>query len=189
MQVQVNAQNLLGDLQDLDFRNILGGPLQAIMDAQQIASRAAIEYINDVAFFIDPATGRQNIKTVNYEIERLSSNGTSQISTLVLPLLMLTPVPFLEIATVEIEFTVKLNSVSTTTHSSSFEFQSGAGLGASFKASVSSQSSSSSSQQVKQDYSLVVKVGCKQAEAPQGFQRVMDWMERMINEDETAPTG
>ena len=117
------------------------------------------------------------------------------------PILTMMPIPFIKIDYTDIEFNVKINSVSTSNTSdvsntdvnsdSTFGYK-GWGFTAStnLKTSVSHQKKSTSGEEVKKDYSLNIKVHAVQDDMPAGMSRILDILEDSISTKAIAsPTG
>lgn len=108
------------------------------------------------------------------------------------PILTMMPIPFIKIDNTDIEFNVKINSISTTNSSdvtnssiksdSNFGYK-GWGFSASttLNASVSNQKSTSNNETVKKDYSLNIKVHAVQDDIPAGMSRILDILEETIS--------
>lgn len=102
------------------------------------------------------------------------------------PILTMVPIPFIRIDSAEIDFNVKINSVSTTSTEektdvkSSSSVRSGWFVKADLSASFSNQKSSNSSEEVKKDYSLNIKVRASQDDMPAGVSRILDMLEDTI---------
>lgn len=108
------------------------------------------------------------------------------------PILTMMPIPFIRVDYTDIEFNVKINSVSNTSSSenSNTDIKSnttagykGWGFNASttLNASFSNQKSSSSSEEVKKDYSLNIKVHAVQDDMPAGMAKILDILEENIS--------
>lgn len=108
------------------------------------------------------------------------------------PILTMMPIPFIKIDNTDIEFNVKINSVSTTeskdnTNStiksdSNFGYKGwGFNAGTTLNTSISNQKSTSSSENVKKDYSLNIKVHAVQDDMPAGMSRILDILEETIS--------
>lgn len=107
------------------------------------------------------------------------------------PILTMMPIPFIKIDNTDIEFNVKINSVS---NSSSYENSNSSvtnnsnisykgfrvKAGTSLNASISNQKSTTNNEQVKKDYSLNIKVHAVQDEMPAGMSRILDILEESI---------
>lgn len=108
------------------------------------------------------------------------------------PILTMMPIPFIKIDNTDIEFNVKINSVSTTESSdttnstlksdSKFGYKGwGFNAGTTLNTSVSNQKSTSSNETVKKDYSLNIKVHAVQDDMPAGMSRILDILEGTIS--------
>lgn len=107
------------------------------------------------------------------------------------PILTMMPIPFIKIDNTDIEFNVKINSVSNSksSESSNSDVKSNSSFGykgwgfkasTSLNASISNQKSTSSSEEVKKDYSLNIKVHAVQDDMPSGMSRILDILEESI---------
>ncbi|MDE6591580.1 MAG: DUF2589 domain-containing protein [Oscillospiraceae bacterium] len=113
------------------------------------------------------------------------------------PILTMMPIPFIRIDNTDIEFNVKINSVSNSESkdvsnsdvksSSTFGYK-GWGFKAdtTLNASISNQKSTTNSENVKKDYSLNIKVHAVQDDIPAGMSRILDILEENIS---TKPIG
>lgn len=98
MALPVDNQESL--LQELDFNRILGAPLSACVNAQEEAAQATLQYLNEVVFTQagDDASSLEPV-TVSFYFE---SGG--QVHRIVMPLLLIVPVPYLQIDRVDLTF-------------------------------------------------------------------------------------
>lgn len=114
-----------------------------------------------------------------------------QDMTLQVPLLTIVPIPFIRVATTDIEMNVKINSIYNSAESSETNVKSDMSASASYRtlffkgsvnmnASVSHQKKNSSSEEVKKEYSLNIKIHAVQDEVPVGMGRILDILEEAI---------
>lgn len=98
MALPVDNQESL--LQELDFNRILGAPLSACVNAQEEAAQATLQYLNEVVFTQagDDDSSLEPV-TVSFYFE---SGG--QVHRIVMPLLLIVPVPYLQIDRVDLTF-------------------------------------------------------------------------------------
>jgi len=186
--VQVYAQNFGAELANLDFKNIIGGPLQAVITSQALSSKTTTDFINDVGLYDD--NGRKTVRMVNFDYAKFNTNtSTLQNYSLSIPFIMLLPVPYIEVTTMTIDLNVKLNSVQSVTSGSTFSTYGEVSGGAhwffgsvNFKAGFSTSSSSSYTGTTEREYDLSVHVQAGQANMPAGTQRVLDMLEATIRE-------
>lgn len=98
MALPVDNQESL--LQELDFNRILGAPLSACVNAQEEAAQATLQYLNEVVF---TQAGDDNSSlepvTVSFYFE-----SAGQVHRIVMPLLLIVPVPYLQIDRVDLTF-------------------------------------------------------------------------------------
>lgn len=102
------------------------------------------------------------------------------------PILTMMPIPFIKIESADIDFNVKINSVSTTTEQSKSDSSGSTSVRnswfvrANLSAAFSNQKSSSNSEEVKKDYSLNIRVHAAQDDMPAGVSRILDMLEDSI---------
>lgn len=102
------------------------------------------------------------------------------------PILTMMPIPFIKIEHADIDFNVKINSVSstnssnTTTTKADGSFSSGFFYKTNLSASFSNQKESKESETVKKDYSLNISIHAVQDDIPAGMSRILDMLEESI---------
>lgn len=98
MALPVDNQESL--LQELDFNRILGAPLSACVNAQEEAAQATLQYLNEVVFTQagDDDSSLEPV-TVSFYFE-----SAGQVHRIVMPLLLIVPIPYLQIDRVDLTF-------------------------------------------------------------------------------------
>lgn len=98
MALPVDNQESL--LQELDFNRILGAPLSACVNAQEEAAQATLQYLNEVVFTQagDDGSSLEPV-TVSFYFE-----SAGQVHRIVMPMLLIVPVPYLQIDRVDLTF-------------------------------------------------------------------------------------
>lgn len=98
MALPVDNQESL--LQELDFNRILGAPLSACVNAQEEAAQTTLQYLNEVVFTQagDDDSSLEPV-TVSFYFE-----SAGQVHRIVMPLLLIVPVPYLQIDRVDLTF-------------------------------------------------------------------------------------
>lgn len=98
MALPVDNQESL--LQELDFNRILGAPLSACVNAQEEAAQATLQNLNEVVFTQagDDDSSLEPV-TVSFYFE-----SAGQVHRIVMPLLLIVPVPYLQIDRVDLTF-------------------------------------------------------------------------------------
>ena len=178
------STNLTSELNNIDFKVMIGGPLQAAVDAQVASSLASINFINEVGFKDivagDPTKGRELVM-VDFTHTRndVDANGlaTKKDTFIKVPLLAMLQIPSLRIDHVEITFNAKLNSVETSTVSDKFDIgvEVKAGWGpVNLKVTAAYQRQTSQGVEVKKEYALNVDVKAVQDEIPAGLEKILN---------------
>ena len=172
--------NLTAELNNIDFRKMIGGPLQAAVDAQVASSLATVEFINKVGFTAPDSDGKRELVMVDFTHKRkdVDANGApvEKETFIKVPLLAMLPIPSLRIEHVIIDFNVKLNSVESSSTSDALgvnaEVKGGWGP-VSFKVSASYQRKTATNVEVKKEYALNVNVKAVQDEIPAGLEKIL----------------
>lgn len=172
--------NLTAELNNIDFRKMIGGPLQAAVDAQVASSLATVDFINKVGFTAPDSDGKRELVMVDFTHKRkdVDANGApiEKETFIKVPLLAMLPIPSLRIEHVIIDFNVKLNSVESSSTSDSLgvnaEVKGGWGP-VSFKVSASYQRKTATNVEVKKEYALNVNVKAVQDEIPAGLEKIL----------------
>lgn len=180
------STNLTSELNNIDFRKMIGGPLQAAVDAQVASSLASVNFINEVGFKLtDPAdpNSKRELVMVDFTHTRKDVDAAGAAITkesfIKVPLLAMLQIPSLRIDHVDIVFNVKLNSVETSTVSDKFdigtEVKGGWGP-VSLKISVAYQRKTAQGVEVKKEYALNVNVKAVQDEIPPGLEKILNML-------------
>jgi hypothetical protein len=174
------STDLVSELNNIDFQKMIGGPLQAAVDAQVSSSLATVNFINAVGF-ADDGNGNRQLVMVDFSHTRndVDANGNvvpKEIHVKV-PLLAMLQVPSLRIEQVVVDFNVKLNSVESSKVSTDLgvNAQVSGGWGpVSFKVSASYQRKATTGVEVKKEYALNVNVKAVQDEIPTGLEKILN---------------
>ena len=174
------------ELNNIDFRKMIGGPLQACVDAQVASSMATVDFIKNVGFKTKDASGdplpTAELVMVDFTHSRTDAEDPSkppQITKISVPLLAMLPIPSLRIEHVIIDFNVKLNSVesASTEDTLGVNAEVSAGWGpVSLKVSASYQRKTATNVEVKKEYSLNVNVKAVQDEMPAGLEKILNML-------------
>jgi len=176
------STNFVAELNNIDFKKMIGGPLQAAVDAQVASSLATVNFINAVGFTEpDSSGGSRQLVMVDFSHTRsdVDAEGHPVTKSVVIkvPLLAMLPIPSLRIEHVIIDFNVKLNSVETsevsTTLGVNAEVKGGWGP-VNFKVSASYQRKATTGVEVKKEYALNVNVKAVQDEIPAGLEKILN---------------
>ena len=190
-QVATNA------LQAIPFGSIIGGPLNACIEAQAMAAQTSWRFIDAVGLMTDKKTGEK--KTVNVSFQFLQNGRMAQINV---PLLTIVPIPYIAIESVDIAFKANISasssSVTEASSSSAIDAELGAkgkigygpfSVSADMKANYSSKKDSKSTQDSKYsvEYTMDVAVKAGQDSMPAGLAKVLELLNNAM--DVSDPKG
>lgn len=195
-------------LTQLPFGNIIGAPMKAAIEAQALAARSTLEFIQAVGFkkqntddelFPVPAGNTipdanfDEVRSVTFTYQQQDANGTDRQVSLTVPILTIVPIPFLRIDEMTIDFMAKMteeykNSNQTT---SNFDLETKASVGykafwspvtANFNVSVSYKHSSTAqtSNRFSTEATMNVHVRAVQDAMPAGLSKVLTLLEQAI---------
>lgn len=195
--------NFPGELGSIPYETIIGGPLNAAVEANADASMTAAKFIQDVGFQEADDGWESSRKpvyvTFSYKktvIDDESGAESTKEFEMRVPLLLLVNIPYFEVSRVTVDFNVKLNSVQTYATSSKFDIDSevkgkqGWFTGnVKWKVSASYQKQRSQSQKIERTYDQSVHVEAESVEPPTGVTRVFDVLEETITETETTESS
>lgn len=189
----------LGDeLSSIDFKSMIGGPLDAVVRAQAQSAQTSVDFIKAVGFDADDGTPTMVTFSYMKPVEQTDSDGnvtgvTPTKYDLTVPILTMLPIPFIRVEETTIAFNAKINSVQESTTTSSHDLSTtlsvkgGWGpVSASLKASYSYKKSNSSSSKIERTYSLSINVKAVQDELPAGTERLLGILENSIQEVPSA---
>jgi hypothetical protein len=192
--------NFPGELGSIPYETIIGGPLNAAVEANADASMTAAKFIQDVGFQEaddDWESERRPVYvTFSYKkkvVDETSGAETTKEFEMRVPLLLLVNIPYFEVSKVTVDFNVKLHSVQTYATSSKFDVDSevkgkqGWFTGnVKWKVSASYQRQKNQSQKIERTYDQSVHVEAESVEPPTGVTRVFDVLEETITETEAT---
>ena len=101
------------ELSGLDFDNIIGGPLTAVIEAQAQAAETSIGFINDIGLQYDEGELKPVMATFSYfkDSQDVEGNINRRKHRLQVPVLAIVPIPFMTFDDVWLNFKVNLNSI------------------------------------------------------------------------------
>ncbi len=176
------------ELASLDFANLIGGPLNAIVDAQARSAIATANFVQEVGFDKDG-----QVKNSTFRYSKPNEDGEQEEFALTVPFIMMLPVPFVKIEEGEIEFNAKLTSTQEKESSSELSGNTTTNTRAGYwfvranvKASASYKKTTSATEKVERTYEMKIRVKVKGTELPMGMERVFGMLESSM---EDVPTG
>lgn len=100
------ANKSIGTLQGIPFKNLIGGPLSACIQAQNDAAMTSINFINNVCLKEDKETGEKSAIYVSFSFIQ---NGRKVVINV--PLIAIVPIPYIAINSIDINFKATVNGV------------------------------------------------------------------------------
>lgn len=201
----------------LPFEHIIGSPLKAAIEAQSLAAKATVDFIQQVGFTTaDPNPGLEKneageyvkvkqkpdygeVRNVVFKYTATNEDGTQRVAELSVPILTIIPIPYLRIDDMTIDFTANITETMESQKESKRTYNREGGAGAvvpfwipakvGFKASVSSSRSSSSSSRYKTEYTMGIHINAVQDDIPAGLNKVLNILESSIKETPSVGIG
>jgi len=175
------------ELQSLPFGSLIGGPLDAAIEAQARAAMSSVSFIRSIGF-----DDKNKVIPVTF----VAKKGDNEI-TIDVPLLTIVPIPFIRIDEMTIDFKANITSSQQTEDKTSSSVAKSASIkaGASYlffkaslEASVSSKKDSSSTRDSKYsvETTIDVHVHAVQDELPAGLAKMLNILADTI---EAPPAG
>ncbi|MEW2084236.1 DUF6207 family protein [Streptomyces sp. NPDC005283] len=200
----------VAELQQIPFSQLIGAPLKAAVEAQALAAQSTIEFIHKVGFqqeaqpddlvfgdvTKDASAGK--VRSVTFSYTKKDENDARKEFSLTVPFLAITPIPFIRIDEVTIDFNAKLTDSIERKTSSEFNLDSEVkGSYAAFwspikieaRVSATYNQKSSGSERQQREYTLQIHVRAVQDEMPAGLSRMLDILEQAIQEQPTSATS
>lgn len=184
--------NMSGQFSGLPMSQLIGGPLQAACDAQNMLSAATANFIKDVGLQSN-ANGELTARTVDFSFDRASApdptTGQTKVEKvdLKVPLLAIVNTPNLSIKEAEVNFTMSVSSSDSsessqdTSGTMSAEAKLNYGI-FSMKVKMTGSVASHSSNTRKSDNSAKydVRVLARDDGPPEGLMKMLDMLQSAI---------
>lgn len=194
------------ELQQIPFSQLIGAPLKAAVEAQALAAQSTIEFIHKVGFK-QPSVGGEDsdlvfsdvtedadageLRSVTFSYTKKGENEVPSEFSLTVPFLAITPIPFIRIEEITIDFNAKLTDSVQRNTSSEFKLDSSVkGSYSSFwspikieaRVSATYNQKSSTSENQQREYTMQIHVRAGADEMPAGLSRMLDILEQAIQE-------
>jgi hypothetical protein len=195
------------ELRQIPFEYLIGSPMKAAIEAQGLAAKTTIDFIEKVGFipedpdqdpfFIDETEDVEGgqVRNVTFQYNKTDQNGQAAAVSLTVPILSIVPIPYLRIDEMTINFTAKLNDTITNTTKDNFQVDASTSgqyrafwspIRFDFRVSTSYSSSRETASRYVREYQMQINVRAIQDDLPAGLERILDLLEQTIKE---APAG
>ncbi len=181
----IAGRNQIGkELATLDFANLIGGPLNAVVEAQAKAALTTVNFIKEVAF-----DQEGKARQVNFSYTRSDTDGKTREYNLSVPFLTMLPIPYIAVKKATIDFNAKITSTVSADTSDSLKSDVNADASTGFwfmrakiQSKVSYQKTNSSAAKEERTYDLHINVEACNEEMPAGTERLLTILEQSIGE-------
>ena len=196
----------VAELRQIPFDHLIGAPMKAAIEAQALAAQSTIEFIQKVGFktqgggfepndmlFEDTSADADagELRNVTFTYTKKDETDSPATFELSVPLLSITPIPYLRIDEMTIDFSAKLTDSIQRNTSSSFSLNSTVSgkfssfwspLKLSFRVSAAYNTRTATQASQKREYRMDVNVRAVQDEMPAGLSKVLDILEDAIQD-------
>jgi len=191
------------ELKQIPFAHLIGSPLKAAIESQALAAKTTVDFIKEVGFKapasgdpIDIALGLTQdadmgeVRNVTFEYVKKDDTDTESTFELTVPILTITPIPYIRIDEMTIDFHAKLTDsvVDTRTSSTAVAASMSGSYGSfwspvkvNFRVSATHKTSTSQTAAQKREYKMDIHVRAVQDEMPAGLSKILDILEDAIN--------
>ena len=168
---QTPANVAINAMQAIPFSSMIGGPLNACIEAQAMAARTSWEFIKEVGLNTDEKGQKSAIMVA------FSFNRGGRMVQLNVPLLTIVPIPYIAINTIDINFKASISASSSTASETSEQTEAGGELGAKAELnlglfSMEANLKAKSKYSVESTIDVAVKAG--QESMPAGMAKVLE---------------
>jgi hypothetical protein len=194
------------ELRQIPFSSLIGGPMRAAIEAQALAAQSTIEFIQKVGFktptggvepddmlFADTSADADagELRNVTFTYSKKDETDTLDEFRLTVPLLAITPIPYLRIDEMTIDFSAKLTDAVERNSETSFGLSTSVSgkysafwspIKLEFRASSTFNTKTSTAASSKREYRLDIHVRAVQDEMPAGLSKVLDILEDAIQD-------
>lgn len=191
------------ELRQIPFGYLIGAPLKAAIEAQALAAKTTIEFIEKVGFipkdkdqfslFIDEDKDAEpgEVRNVVFSYKKTNENDQSTDVTLSVPILSIVPIPYIRIDEMTIDFTAKLTDQIQSVTKTNFKLDNTVSgkykafwspISTEFRTSMSYSNSRQSASKFVREYTMKIHVKAVQDDMPAGLERVLDILEQTIKE-------
>lgn len=199
----------VAELRQIPFDHLIGAPMKAAIEAQALAAQSTIEFIQKVGFktpsggfepddllFEDTSADADagELRNVTFKYTKNDETDTPQNFSLTVPLLSITPIPYLRIDEMTIDFSAKLTDSIQRKTSSSFNLNTSVSgkyssfwspIKLSFRVSATYNTKTATASAQKREYRMDVNVRAVQDEMPAGLSKILDILEDAIQDVKT----
>ena len=172
------------ELADLNFDNLIGGPLGAVVSAQASSALETINFIEEIGLEMEEGEIKPVMTSFQYQKLATDTEGKYEMRShnLDVPLLSIIPIPFLQFSDVWLDFNVNLNSVQERKSDITNTFTADGGLQWrkwDISGNFSTVRNKKSTGKVSRNYNMHIQLHAVQDDMPEGMERVLNILEQV----------
>jgi hypothetical protein len=176
-----NTQTSIGDLRSLNLSDIIGAPINALVQAEAQAAWTALDIVNNIGFE-DGEDGVRYARMVRFGYSKTGVDGQLQRFVVEIPVLALLPISAgIRVNKAKLNFSARISDAyreSTSTNQE--ENRIGGEPGVQFRGSLVSTTTGSSS--VQNSYDLDISIELEQAPTTVGVLKMIEMLDSSIRD-------
>ena len=194
------------ELRQIPFEQLIGAPLKAAIEAQALAAQSTIEFIQKIGFKT-PAGGFEpddmimadtasdanagELRNVTFRYTKKDETDQPKEFVLTVPLLAITPIPYIRIDEMTIDFSAKLTDAVERKTNTSFNLSTSVSgkysaffspVKMEFRVSATTNIQTATAASSRREYQLNIHVRAVQDEMPSGLSKMLDILEDAIQD-------
>lgn len=199
------------ELRQIPFTQLIGAPMRSAVEAQALAAQSTIEFIQKVGFktgagggfeppdmlFADTSNDADagELRNVSFTYSKKDETDTVKEFKLTVPLLAITPIPYLRIDEMTIDFSAKLTDAIERKTETAFNLTTSVSgkysafwspIKLEFRASATYATKTATTASERREYRLDIHVRAVQDEMPSGLAKVLEILEDSIQDEKTG---
>jgi hypothetical protein len=198
------------ELRQIPFAHLIGAPMKAAIEAQALAAQSTIEFIQKVGFktpsggfeptdmlFTDTSNDADagELRNVSFTYSKKDETDVVKEFKLTVPLLAITPIPYLRIDEMTIDFSAKLTDAIERKTETAFNLSTSVSgkysafwspIKLEFRTSATFATKTATAASEHREYRLDIHVRAVQDEMPPGLAKVLDILEDAIQDEKTG---
>ncbi|MGH6894582.1 MAG: DUF2589 domain-containing protein [Dongiaceae bacterium] len=188
----------------LQLHELIGAPLVAMIQADALAARATLEFVESVGFVAANgqagADDASRLRMARFRYEKLDENGAATSFVAEVPVLSLVPIPSLQIKEARLTLAAKIVDIAADSPTATARLAATASGSATPAAGAISArrlqifakpvaSSGSKTQEVRSSFDLDIQITLGQADIPIGMEKIFALLDQAIRDEKSKQPG
>lgn len=182
-----NQDGSIGDLRALDLSDIIGAPINALVQAEAKAASTALELVNGIGFQAgEEGDDVRYVRMVRFGYMKRGADGQEQRFVVEIPVLALLPIsPGIRVKNAKLDFAARISDAYRETSAErQTENRIGGEPGVQFRGSL--VASTTGSQTLQTSYDLNISIELEQAPMPVGVLKMLEILDNSIRDKESV---